>query len=321
MNEALPAVVAEYFDAAFYLGTYRDVAEAEADPLRHWLAFGCKEGRQISGVASVRYGDDAVRSKDRGWAHFRRHGQDIAVKTFGPLPQQVAAQIANQARHDPAMLAARGAAIGKLSLFDREDVRLDVVSLRRAFPSAPDYLFIVPDPAARGALAGGLLAALRDLGSVRTIVTDQSRPAGAESNNGAKPLDLTGPVYWRDYWITGPEDLKIVQLAQLIRLLRPRAAIVAGSPHGYEAVARFGRALAERSALYCVYTGDAEGRALMARYAQRTLPRAVTLTDSGDLAARLRGECDAAPEPQIVALPQGDRAGLARQVAVLLGSA
>jgi hypothetical protein len=321
-SAAFPDVIATQFDAAFYLETYKDVAQAGTDPWQHWLSFGWQEDRQISRYTAVRYGNDAARSTDRGWKLYRWQGHDIAVKMFDRLPQQITAQIASQRRHDPAILAAGEVDIAKLGLLDRENAHLDVAGLRRAFLAAPDYLAIVPGlTTSGGALPGTLLAALRDLGSVRTIVTDQGSPAAAETNSIAKPLDLTSNVFWRDYWITGPEELKIVQLAQLIRVLRPRATIVANSPHGYEAVARFGQALAERTALFCVYTADAEGLALTARYEHRTLPRAVTLTDDGDLAARLREKRAEVPERRVVALSPGDRAGFARQVAALFGSA
>jgi hypothetical protein len=80
-----------------------------------------------------------------------------------------------------------------------------------------------------------------------------------------------------------------MDLAQLIGVLRPRVTIVAGSNHGQELVARFGRSVGRRTQLYCLYEETADEDALASRYAARTLPFATALAGSSKLAAQLRG--------------------------------
>ena len=117
----------------------------------------------------------------------------------------------------------------------------------------------------------------------------------------------------------GPETLKLVQLAQLIRLLRPRVTIVADSPRGYEVVARFGCALSERTKIYCVYTDAADGRDFATRFARRTLPVAAVLTDDTVLAAKLRAQYGDVSGHDVAVLPRHSRDALADAVAALFG--
>src|SRR4029434_1623194 len=46
-------IVARAFDRAFYLKTNEDVADAEVDPLEHFMTFGWREGRDPSPEFSV----------------------------------------------------------------------------------------------------------------------------------------------------------------------------------------------------------------------------------------------------------------------------
>ena len=45
-TEEIRRAIAPYFDASFYLATYRDVADAGIDPLDHYIKHGAREGTE-----------------------------------------------------------------------------------------------------------------------------------------------------------------------------------------------------------------------------------------------------------------------------------
>jgi malonyl-CoA O-methyltransferase len=318
-EEEFFALVAEHFNAAYYLETYNDVAQAGADPLEHWLNFGAREERQISRSIALRYGKNAARSSDRIWKHYRWRGQDIAVRLIEPMPPEVISQIVNQGRHDLAVLAAGANTIAKLSPLDREYVHLDVAGLQRAIPRGMEFLLIVPslDMGEDQRLATDLVAALRDAGirSIQMIVADQESSGSFDELLIPEPLRTTNVLFWQDFWVEGPEALKLVQLAQLIRVLRPRGTIVAGSRRGQEMVARYSGALSQRTKVYCIYTDAAQSIEFAARFPPGTLPFVTVLTD--DIAAPLREQNGDLLRHGVVILPRGSPAAFLDAVAAL----
>jgi hypothetical protein len=283
-NEDFYSFVVKHFDANYYLQTYVDVASSGLSPLEHWLGHGFREGRQFSESILVRLGTSGKRSSDRNWRLFRWRETDIALRVLPPVPSKVVSQILNQARHDPAVLAAGLDAIKNLTLSDREDVHLNVAGLQHAIRPDPEFLLIVP----RTNCEQDLVAALSNagFGLVQSIITDQESADADGQADIAKGVQPSEPVFWRDFWIHDREDVKLYQLAQLIRVLRPRITIVAASRHGYEVVARYGRCLLEHTKLFCIYSTVDEGA--FADYPGRTLPFAIALTDDDRLTAEWR---------------------------------
>lgn len=321
-DEEFAAVIAAHFDASYYAESYSDVAESGLDPLDHWLDSGIKHERQMSRAAILRYGKIARRSSSRIWRHYRWRGQDIAVRLTKPIPPRVIAQIVNQARHDPAVLAAGSDIVPKLQQQDRENAHVDIVGLQRAAGRDIEILVVLPGLAVGGMqkLTTDLVAALRaaSFRSIQTIVTDQE---SSDTGDGAPAADPPGSVlFWHDFWLQGPEHIKLAQLAQMIRLVNPRAMIVADSSLGYEIVARFGRALSERIEIYCVYTGAAGSRGFTERFAHLTLPFATTLTDDAALAARLRERHSDISKHDVALLPHHSQAGFRDAVATLFAT-
>jgi hypothetical protein len=282
------ALVGKYFDADYYKQSYVDVASTGLDPLEHWLSHGFREGRQFSRSVLVRVGTIAKRSADRNWRFFRWRGIDMAFRILPPVAPSVMSQIINQGQHDSAVLAPGVDAIKNLVFSDREDVHLNVAGLQDAIQDDPEFLLIVPTAEGEQGLVSDLAGALRapPFGVVQTIITEQESANAADQPASPECFEATQPVFWRDFWIEGPEHVKLWQLAQLIRVLRPRVTIVAGSRHGYEAVARFGRCLMEHTKLFCVYAAADEG--VFSHYVSRTLPFAVALTDDEPLATDWR---------------------------------
>jgi hypothetical protein len=269
----------EHFDPAYYLETYSDVAAAGHDPLQHWLSYGFAEGRQISRFVELRYGRIARRSSSRIWRHYRWRGEEIAVRTIEPVQPGVISQIVDQARHDPAVLAAGAEAIDRLIQVDRENIHVDIAGLQRAIAHDVECLLIVSKlvKSESSECAAGIVAAPDDSGlrSIQTIVVEQESAGDAVTPN---------VLFWPDIWLSGNDAVKLSQFAQLISLLRPRVTIVADCRFGYEVVARFGRALSARTKIYCVYSAGA-GDDLATNFTRLTAPFATTLTDNPALAA------------------------------------
>jgi CDP-glycerol glycerophosphotransferase (TagB/SpsB family) len=59
------------FDAAYYLEQYPDIAESGADPLRHYLEHGVREGRNPCAFFDTRY--------------YLKHNRDVAARHINPL--------------------------------------------------------------------------------------------------------------------------------------------------------------------------------------------------------------------------------------------
>lgn len=280
------AFVAEHFNATYYLESYSDVARAGVDPLEHWLSLGVKEERQISKSVVVRHGKIARRSTNRNWKHYQWRGEDVAVRLIGPIPPEVMIQIVNQARHDPEVLAA-GEAVNR---GHRESVGpIDVAGLQRAIPNTVEFLVLVPSLGAGHdqKLTTDVVGALNIGGfkSIQTLVVDQESPANFGESHVPEPFRPTNVLFWPDFCVANPG---LARLAQFVRLLRPRAAIIGNSPESREMVAQFGRALSERTRLFCIYTSSGSGHEIDVRFPRRTLPFATGLTDDPVLAAGLR---------------------------------
>ncbi|MEW5688115.1 MAG: hypothetical protein AB1942_24625 [Pseudomonadota bacterium] len=83
------AVAARGFDAAFYLRTYPDVAEAGDDPLEHYLAHGWRELRDPSAEFSTRaYLEafpDLAESGVNPFVHYLTNGRPRVVQAEHPL--------------------------------------------------------------------------------------------------------------------------------------------------------------------------------------------------------------------------------------------
>ncbi len=66
------------FDREFYLRTYRDVADANVDPLRHYMLHGAKEGRRphrlFDNSGYLRDNPDVEAAKMNPFFHFIRYG-------------------------------------------------------------------------------------------------------------------------------------------------------------------------------------------------------------------------------------------------------
>lgn len=306
-----------WFDPAFYLRTYPDVWRAQVDPLQHWLNYGAREGRQISRRVVFRYGKDARNSTDRNWRCFHWRGLDIAARLISPIPALVTEQILNQAHHEPSLPAATDYTISDLEVLDRENVHLDVARLQRTIATGVEFVLLIPtwDLAAEGFVAGllkGLNAA--SFQSICAIVTSQES-ANCQGPIKTESIGLSSVLFWRDFWIEGPLALKLLQMAQLIRALRPRIAIVADG-YGAETVACFGRALSRRTKMYCVCADDFVDSDLSIDVLN-AFPFAMALTDSPEFADRLRKYHGSALGQGIATLPRYPSPAFAEAVATL----
>jgi hypothetical protein len=298
------AFLAAHFDPAYYLAAHPDASPMGIDPLAHWLGRGIAEGRQISPATELRFGGIAKRSSSHIWRHYRWGGYDIAARETRPIPLSVAAQVARQARHDPALPASTVQPRPQ----DRDNLQIDVAGLRRAISRRPEFVVIVSELRDRRGrwLAADLVAALIEagFGPIQSIVADGERPEAFERFLVPEPFRGTNPVFWQDFWVHGPDAVKPGLLAQLVSVLRPRVTIVGDSRIGQEMLSRFGRGLSQRGALYSLFDKAAGADAVAPRHARGTLPFATALTDDPALAARLRAWYGPVLRRDIVELPR-----------------
>jgi hypothetical protein len=80
----------------------------------------------LAGMAAVevarRRGAAAAQSAGPGWQVFTWRGEHVAFRREVPVPSAVLAQIMEQARHEPAILAAGAKALPNLRRFDALDL-------------------------------------------------------------------------------------------------------------------------------------------------------------------------------------------------------
>jgi hypothetical protein len=210
-----------------------------------------------------------------------------------------------------------------LSQQDRENLQLDVAGLQRAIPHDVEFLVIVPnlDPNGDQSFTIDLVSTLSDIGigTIHTLVADQESPEGLERTSIPVAFQATHVLFWQDFWIQGPDAVRLGQLAQLISVLRPRATIIANSNEGREMIARYGRALSGRTKIYCLYTKRADGSDFWGHFLHRILPFATILTDDNILAAGLRQQRGDRSPDEVVVLPRHSTVVLRDAVAALFG--
>ncbi len=212
-DEVFIAFVASNLNPSEYLEENRDVAAAKVDPIWHWLEHGIHEGRRLSSRLAVRRGKDAERVAQGKWQRFSWRGEAIAVRALPSIPDAVIAQILEQGRHDPAILAPGALTIPSLRKFDATDLLerdgVDVHGIFEAIPTRPYVVLVVPHLVVGGAdkyaadTANALITS--DRRSVLMLVTDQTREAAEEWESLAilAPPQKALVVFWRDVCCIG----------------------------------------------------------------------------------------------------------------------
>jgi hypothetical protein len=162
--------------------------------------------------------------------------------------------------------------------------------LQRAIHFGAEFLLIVPSLGTSGdqGFLLDLIAALNDVGfrSIQTVVADQETPEGLDAATIPELFRTTNILFWQDFWIG--RDPELLRLAQLVSLLHPRVTIVANSRCGRDLIVQFGRALSQRTKIYCIYDDAGRDGDFDMRFPRRTLPFATGLTDDAQLGAQLR---------------------------------
>jgi glycosyltransferase involved in cell wall biosynthesis len=306
--------VSSKFDRDEYLRINPDVRAARMDPIEHWLIHGLYEGRSF--VPTSLKVQRNLTQQPLGYTcckQFTWRGEQISVR-LRELPEVVLAQIIDQARHEPSLLAAGVRAIKNLRSFDAIDLgernNIDVHRVLTSFPDQIDAVLIVAFLVIGGAEKYGadLIGALRTLFgfSVVVLVTDQSAadaPA-LDSLSIFRPLQGTRIVFWPD--VCGPGYRNDWNLAFLLNALRPKITVVINSQLGMDMVARSGLGLSQFSRLYCAFFGlgiQALGGPYGAYYPRRTIPFATSLTDNNATATTLRERYGDLQGPGIAVLP------------------
>ncbi len=323
-DPAAAALAANAADAAFitfveatidrqaYREAYADVAAAGIDPVRHWLDRGMQEGRLLAPGARVRCGRHAEETPGEGWQRFTWRGRPVAVlRDADPAVDPVHAQILSQARHEPAVLSVGLAAVPNLRRYVATDLGArEWLGLLDTIGPPPDVVVLLPWLTLGGAdkYAADLVDALSAAGRnpVLALVTDQHPDAAA----GWEDLAILAPYsrarvrFLRAHCATPQVDP--MMLALLLNAVRPRVVVVLNSRPALEAVARFGRGLAQTMDIFCTYFSmGLEGQGnVSGRYMPRhTLPHAAALTDNARMQATLERLFGGIPGPGIALLP------------------
>jgi UDP-glucose 4-epimerase len=310
-DAAFVAFVDATIDRQAYREAYADVAAAGIDPARHWLERGMQEGRLLAPGTLVRHGPHADKTPGDGWQRFTWRGRPVAVlRDADPATDPVYAQILAQARHEPAILSVGLAALPNLRRFVATDLGArEWLGLVDEIGPDPDVVLLLPWLTLGGAdkYAADLADALQAAGR-RTVVlvTDQQPGAAAGWDRLAilAPYRHARVAFLRAH--CGTPKVDPMMLALLLSAVRPRAVVVLNSRPGLEAVARFGRGLAQTMRLFCTYFSmGLEGQGnVSGRYMPRhTLPHAAALTDNAPMAATLERLFGGIPGPGVALLP------------------
>lgn len=313
-ESALRRFLRDQVRAEDYLAIHPDVAAARLDPLDHWLAFGMAEGRRLPGF-EVRRGAAAEPPQGSGWRVFAWRGEHVALRRQAPLPPAVIAQIMEQARHDPAILAAGARALPGLRRFDALDLvdRAGVATdkLMASVPVRPWAVIVLPHLVVGGAdkYAADLADALAAGGGgpVLVVVTEQTEAAASGWDKLAilAPLRDAHVVFWRDA-CGGPGHASPMMFACFLNALRPGVLVVVNSRLGLDAVATFGRGLSQHARIACAFFSmgvDGLGAPYGTRFPRRTWPFSLALTDNEPMADHLRRLYGDIPGPGIALLP------------------
>jgi glycosyltransferase involved in cell wall biosynthesis len=297
-----------------YLSMHADVAAAGLDAHDHWLNFGLREGRSLPGL-DVRRGAAAERPEGPGWQVFTWRGEPVAFRPQAPAPPAVLAQIMEQARHEPAILAAGAKALPNLRRFDALDLAdrdgIATDKLMASVPARPKSVIVLPHLVVGGAekYSADLADALAAGGSspILIIVTEQTAAAadGWEKLAILAPFCAAHVVFWRDA-CGGPGHANPMMFARFLNALRPGLLVVVNSRLGLDAVATFGRGLAQHARIACAFFSmgvDGLGAPYEARFPRRTLPFSLALTDNEPMADRLRRLYGEIAGPGIALLP------------------
>ena len=312
-DEAFLAFVRLNLDSERYKKIYGDVAAAGTDPVEHWLNFGLYEGRSMAPGAIVLRRKTPHRELGATWRRFVWRGDYIAVR-LESFSQSLAKQIIDQARHDPAVLPSNAVSLDCLPFIYRPELinrdGVDVASILAAISVRPKLVIVLANlRASKGAKFGADLTGVvfsKDEGPAIVLVTEQS---AEEARNWEKRTILSrfraiDVVFWRD--VCGRSHANARILAILLNVLRPKNIVVIDSHLGFEAVARFGKALSQSARLYCAYLGaGVNGMIPVAmKFVRHTLPFAVALVDNDVMAAKLWGLYRGLPGKGIAVLPR-----------------
>jgi hypothetical protein len=292
-------LMARYFDRAWYLAAYPDVAAAGADPFRHYLRRGAAEGRDPGPLFSTRWylamHPDVAAAGINPLVHYVRWGAAEGRRVF---PSSASAALARSRPSDEAVAAVEAvmrayAAVEPdfADLLGRSIAGLPVTvdpddALARAWralylslESAPRRMVFVAALDHWGPSEAAAMRALRaahaidDPNATLLVVTDQPEVAIGDR--------LPHGTAWRSLSHLGaaldPGE-RVLLVTALVHSLQPDAVLIIESRAAWEACARHGHALRQLSDIFAMLVPsgdgpDAEGRHdVTLRYFRQCLP-------------------------------------------------
>lgn len=310
--EGLLSFARELFDPDWYLAVNPELARSGLDALVHWIEHGIREHRLLAPGAIVRPANRGSSDAD-GWRHFDWQGGRIKIK-HKPVPVAILEQVVDQAELEPTVLAAGSLTLQSLPVFDALDelprAGLNVHALTTYPQGKPKTVLLIPHLMVGGAdkYVLDLIAVLRRSGNgpFLIIVTETSEANTLDwRHNDAFQIYKDGHlIFWPD--ICGPAYKDTGYLAFLMNYLRPATIIVSNSHRGLEMISRYGRGLSSFARLVTTYFSlgfPGLGVTWGTRYARRTAPFALAITDNSPTERRLLEWCGAIEGPGVRVIP------------------
>ena len=302
------------FDSDLYLNQNPDVAAAGVEPAAHWLDYGLSEGRPFPGDFIVHADSRSPASQRDGRLHFTWRDRHVVARARISPPRSVLAQIEQQSRHDPAVLAPGARCLENLPATYSTDFEfrsgLYFRDMLSAIPAHPRLVMLLPGLKIGGSeqYAADLLRALvRPEARAESLIV-LTRQSAAEAEGWERwsilePFRGASLLFWSD--VTMPQVSEEPSLfGRFLNMLQAEHIVVINSRLGLETVARFGRGLTQVSRLTCAYFRmGANDVAYGDFFPRRTAPFSLTLTDNEPMAETMRRLHGNQPGPGIRILP------------------
>jgi glycosyltransferase involved in cell wall biosynthesis len=298
----------QHFDGSFYLSHNPDVRKAGYDALAHWMNHGLAEGRRFSPELSARLVPSGT-NKDPVLSYLECGEYLVEIRKVPRIPPAVLAQIEAQGEHDPILFGPGAHALANLPIHRVGEIGINLERLFSCWEAKPRVIFVIPLLGVGGGekYAADICRVLqgRSVGPILLVVTDHREVDAGDWKKLSiiEPFRDASIVFWRDICA----DYKDPQLlASLLVHLEPELIVVTYSGIGLQALARYGRRIAQKSKIFCTFFSlgiRGLGAPYGVTFARQTTPFARSITDNEATAASLDRRFAAMGKPAAVMPP------------------
>ena len=149
MQDRLLIAKSGFFDVQYYLKANKDVADAEADPLRHFCLYGWRENRQPSAkfdiAEYIRANPDVAVASINPLVHYLRHGRDEGRPIARPVESPALKRMPSGSRisgDTPTIKTPRHAAPPETTSWDHIPLLVKLRNLSNPILDAPPTLIV-----------------------------------------------------------------------------------------------------------------------------------------------------------------------------------